>query len=191
MLPPWRKYQNSPESSIPIHLSFSSPPDVQRPEEIELVVALTFERFDAKLHALVGNASTVGLIPTPLLIDYQLERLCGASNESCRSIPFFHPKGSSSIGQERGSTINVASETGLKGCADWGAYGTSKSRIDGCKRSGQRNSGGWDCNEIQSVVSGQISRISDTIFLGKIYLGHTSLGCLSTRELDPGYRLRL
>ena len=46
---------------------------LSRQEDIERIVAITLHDFNGRLDILVNNASTIGPVPMPYLLDYSLE----------------------------------------------------------------------------------------------------------------------
>jgi NAD(P)-dependent dehydrogenase (short-subunit alcohol dehydrogenase family) len=108
--------------------------DIQKPEEIERIVAVTFEKFDAHLDVLVNNASTLGPTPMPLLIDYPYEEFRKVLEVNLIAPFLLIQKTLPALIESKGSIINVTSDAGRKGYPGWGAYGISKSGIDGMSR---------------------------------------------------------
>ncbi len=105
--------------------------DLSRPDEVERMVAETFEEFRGRLDILVNAASTLGQVPMPLLVDYPLDvfRRVLATNLIA---PFLLiQKVLPAILESRGSIINVTSDAGRHGYPGWGAYGISKFGIEG------------------------------------------------------------
>jgi NAD(P)-dependent dehydrogenase (short-subunit alcohol dehydrogenase family) len=108
--------------------------DIQKPEEIERVVAVTFEKFDAQLDVLVNNASTIGPTPMPLLIDYPLEQFRRVLEVNLISPFLLIQKTLPALIKTKGSIINVTSDAGKNGYAGWGAYGISKFGVEGMSK---------------------------------------------------------
>lgn len=105
--------------------------DIQSPEEIERIVATTFDRFEGHLDVLVNNASTIGPTPMPLLVDYPLEDFREVLNTNLISPFLFIKKALPALIESHGSIINVTSDAGRHGYPGWGAYGISKFGIEG------------------------------------------------------------
>ncbi|MGI0090359.1 MAG: SDR family NAD(P)-dependent oxidoreductase [Nitrososphaerales archaeon] len=108
--------------------------DIQRPEEIERIVATTFDRFDGRLDVLVNNASTIGPTPMPFLIDYPLEDFQRVLDTNLIAPFLFIKKSLPAIIENQGSIINVTSDAGKHGYPGWGAYGISKFGIEGMSK---------------------------------------------------------
>lgn len=108
--------------------------DIQRPEEIERVIGVTYDNFDGRLDVLVNNASTLGPTPMPMLIDYPLDDFRRVLETNLVSPFLFIKKTLSALIESRGSVINVTSDAGRHGYPGWGAYGISKFGIEGLSK---------------------------------------------------------
>ena len=105
--------------------------DLRRQEDVERVVATALGAFGGRLDVLVNNASALGPVPMPYLLDYPLEDF-RAVLETNLLAPFVLIKKALPAMIERGgSIINVTSEAGRTGYPGWGAYGISKFGLEG------------------------------------------------------------
>lgn len=105
--------------------------DLRRQEEIERVVATTLEEFGGRLDVLVNNASTIGPVPMPYLLDYPLEDFRTVIDTNLIAPFLLIKKALPAMIEHGGSIINVTSDAGRTGYPGWGAYGISKFGIEG------------------------------------------------------------
>jgi len=105
--------------------------DLNRPEDIERVVATTLAEFDGRLDILVNNASTLGPTPMPFLLDYPLEDFRRVLGVNLIAPYLFIKKVLPAMIERGGAIINVTSDAGRVGYPGWGAYGISKFGIEG------------------------------------------------------------
>ncbi|MEK3991134.1 MULTISPECIES: SDR family NAD(P)-dependent oxidoreductase [Robertmurraya] len=110
---------------------FAIKADISLPRDVERFVALTVERF-GQIDVLINNASTLGLSPMPLLLDYPEDDFSTTLRVNVLG-PFSLTKRVliHMLLQNKGSVINITSEAGSTGYAGWGAYGVSKFAIEG------------------------------------------------------------
>ncbi|MEI5908956.1 SDR family oxidoreductase [Bacillus spongiae] len=104
--------------------------DIANPNEVERFVSVVEEQIET-IDVLINNASIFGPGPT-LLADYgnqafQEVLLVNAMN------PFFMTKRvlPGMMSRNSGRIINITSEAGKTGFAEWGAYGVSKFALEG------------------------------------------------------------
>jgi NAD(P)-dependent dehydrogenase (short-subunit alcohol dehydrogenase family) len=105
--------------------------DLCRPEEVERAAAEVLAEFGGQLDVLVNNASVLGPVPLPYLLDYPADdfRRVLATNLVA---PFLLIQKLLPALLERGGVIlNVTSDAGVVGYPGWGAYGISKFGIEG------------------------------------------------------------
>jgi NAD(P)-dependent dehydrogenase (short-subunit alcohol dehydrogenase family) len=105
--------------------------DLRRQEEIERVVATTLGEFDGRLDVLVNNASIIGPVPLPYLLDYPLEDFRAVLDTNLIAPFLLIKKALPAMIEQGGSIINVTSDAGRTGYPGWGAYGISKFGIEG------------------------------------------------------------
>ncbi|MCS1350767.1 SDR family NAD(P)-dependent oxidoreductase [Mechercharimyces sp. CAU 1602] len=104
--------------------------DVSQPAEIDRFVSVT-EATYGQIDVLINNASLFGPGPTPLL-DYSL-----ASFQEVLAVntigPFLLTQRvlPGMLTHAHGRIINITSEAGQTGFAEWGAYGISKFAVEG------------------------------------------------------------
>ncbi|HEX7176221.1 MAG TPA: SDR family oxidoreductase [Pyrinomonadaceae bacterium] len=105
--------------------------DLRRHEDVERTVATTLSEFGGRLDVLVNNASSIGPVPLPFLLDYPLEDFRSVLDTNLVA-PFILIKKTLPAMVERGgSIINVTSDAGVVGYPTWGAYGISKFGLEG------------------------------------------------------------
>ncbi|KGP71490.1 SDR family NAD(P)-dependent oxidoreductase [Pontibacillus yanchengensis] len=108
----------------------ASSADVTQPKDVDRFISVVEDAFGS-IDVLINNASTFGPGPT-LLSDYPIEQFeevirVNTSNPflvTKRVLPGMLAKG-------KGSIINVTSEVGKTGLAEWGAYSISKFGVEG------------------------------------------------------------
>ena len=105
--------------------------DIGRHEDIERVVATTLSEFGGRIDVLVNNASTLGPVPMPYLLDYPLEDFQNVLAVNLIAPYLFIRKILPAMIERGGSIINVTSDAGRSGYPGWGAYGISKFGIEG------------------------------------------------------------
>ncbi|MFD2923555.1 SDR family NAD(P)-dependent oxidoreductase [Halobacillus naozhouensis] len=104
--------------------------DVSRIHEIEKFVSVVEDKFGS-VDVLINNASVFGPGPKQLL-DYDHEQFLQVLKVNCMN-PFLVTKRvlPGMIANRSGSIINLTSEAGHTGFAEWGAYGVSKFAVEG------------------------------------------------------------
>jgi NAD(P)-dependent dehydrogenase (short-subunit alcohol dehydrogenase family) len=104
--------------------------DVSLAKDIDRFVSVTEEAF-GKVDILINNASVFGPGPT-LLADYPEEHFLEVLRINVMN-PFLMTKRvlPGMLIREEGSIINVTSEAGQTGFAEWGSYGISKFAVEG------------------------------------------------------------
>ncbi|HEV2707408.1 MAG TPA: SDR family oxidoreductase [Pyrinomonadaceae bacterium] len=105
--------------------------DLRRQEDIERVVATTLDVFGGRLDVLVNNASSIGPVPLPYLLDYPLEDFRAVIDTNLVAPFLLIKKALPAMIERGGSIINVTSDAGRTGYPGWGAYGISKFGIEG------------------------------------------------------------
>ncbi|RLQ93065.1 SDR family NAD(P)-dependent oxidoreductase [Falsibacillus albus] len=106
------------------------PADVSNPEDVERFVSITEAEY-GRVDVLINNASVFGPGPT-LLNDYPNEDFINVIQVNVFN-PFIMTKRvlPGMLARNEGSIINVTSEAGKTGFAEWGAYGISKFAVEG------------------------------------------------------------
>ncbi|QDP41836.1 SDR family NAD(P)-dependent oxidoreductase [Radiobacillus deserti] len=104
--------------------------DVSRREDVDRFISLAEDRF-GKVDVLINNASVFGPGPS-LLVDYPTEAFQNVLKLNTLSV-FLVTKRvlPGMLIRDSGSIINVTSEAGATGFAEWGAYGISKFALEG------------------------------------------------------------
>jgi NAD(P)-dependent dehydrogenase (short-subunit alcohol dehydrogenase family) len=105
--------------------------DISRQDEIERVVGTTLEAFAGRLDVLVNNASALGPVPMPYLLDYPLEDFRAVLDTNLIAPFLLIKKVLPAMIERGGSIINVTSDAGQVGYPGWGAYGISKFGLEG------------------------------------------------------------
>ena len=105
--------------------------DLSRETEIERLIALIFHTFEDRLDFLINNASALGPSPMPLLVDYPVEKFRFVLETNLVAPFLLIQKVLPAMFENGGSVINVASDAGIHGYPNWGAYGISKFGLEG------------------------------------------------------------
>ena len=105
--------------------------DLTRQAQIERVVATTLAEFAGRLDVLVNNASALGPVPMPYLLDYPLEDFRAVLDTNLIAPFLLIKKVLPAMIERGGSIINVTSDAGRIGYPGWGAYGISKFGLEG------------------------------------------------------------
>ncbi len=108
--------------------------DLRREDDVERVVAAALYEFGGRLDVLVNNASALGPAPMPYLLDYPLEDFRTVLDTNLLAPFLLIKKVLPAMAEHGGSIINVTSDAGVVGYPGWGAYGISKSGIEGMSR---------------------------------------------------------
>ncbi|MCA0972045.1 SDR family oxidoreductase [Halobacillus litoralis] len=104
--------------------------DVTDSKDVERFISIVEDRF-GRIDVLINNASTFGPGPT-LLADYPAEEFRDVIETNIMN-PFLVTKRvlPGMLTRGDGSIINVSSEVGKYGVAEWGAYSVSKFGVEG------------------------------------------------------------
>ena len=104
--------------------------DVTKPDDIDRFVSVVEDRF-GHIDVLINNASMFGPGPT-LLADYPNDAFEQVLEANIMN-PFLVTKRvlPGMLARQKGSIINVTSEVGKYGVAEWGAYSVSKFGVEG------------------------------------------------------------
>jgi NAD(P)-dependent dehydrogenase (short-subunit alcohol dehydrogenase family) len=105
--------------------------DISRQDEIERVVATALDAFGGRLDVLVNNASALGPLPMPYLLDYPLADFRAVLDTNLIAPFLLIKKVLPAMIERGGSIINVTSDAGQVGYPGWGAYGISKFGLEG------------------------------------------------------------
>jgi NAD(P)-dependent dehydrogenase (short-subunit alcohol dehydrogenase family) len=108
--------------------------DLAREEDVERAVAAALHAFDGRLEVLVNNASVLGPTPLPYLLDYPLDDFRAVLGVNLIAPFLLIKKALPALVEAGGSIINVTSDAGVVGYPGWGAYGISKSGLEGLSR---------------------------------------------------------
>jgi len=108
-----------------INADFSSTADVER------VAAVTLATCGGRLDILVNNASTLGPVPMPYLLDYPADDFQQVLNINLIAPFVLIQNLLAAMIDHGGSIINVTSDAGRVGYPGWGAYGISKFGLEG------------------------------------------------------------
>jgi NAD(P)-dependent dehydrogenase (short-subunit alcohol dehydrogenase family) len=108
--------------------------DLTREADIERAVATALHEFAGRLDVLVNNASILGPTPMPYLLDYPLDDFRAVLETNLLAPFLLIKKALPALVATGGSIINVTSDAGIVGYPGWGAYGISKSGIEGLSR---------------------------------------------------------
>jgi NAD(P)-dependent dehydrogenase (short-subunit alcohol dehydrogenase family) len=130
-LPPLRELQEQIRLIAPQTKVLPVEADMSHPADIERLFAVTLSEFGGRLDVLINNASALGPVPMPLLLDYPPAdfqhvlhtNLIGPYLAIREALPAMFERG--------GSIINVTSDAGIVGYPGWGAYGISKFGLEG------------------------------------------------------------
>ncbi|MBV9299808.1 MAG: SDR family oxidoreductase [Verrucomicrobia bacterium] len=109
----------------PIQADLGSMADVERTS------AVTLEACGGRLDILVNNASTLGPVPMPYLLDYPVEDFQEVLNVNLIAPLLLIQNLLAAMIDHGGSIINVTSDAGRVGYPGWGAYGISKFGLEG------------------------------------------------------------
>src|SRR6266404_2785998 len=99
--------------------------------DIERLAAIALEACGGRLDILVNNASTLGPVPIPYLLDYPVDDFQQVLNVNLVAPLLLIQNLLAAMIDHGGSIINVTSDAGRVGYPGWGAYGISKFGIEG------------------------------------------------------------
>jgi NAD(P)-dependent dehydrogenase (short-subunit alcohol dehydrogenase family) len=108
--------------------------DLRRAADVERVAATVLAHTGGRLDVLVNNASALGPVPMPLLVDTPADAFRAVLETNLVAPFLLIQKLLPALVASRGSVINVTSDAGVTGYAGWGAYGISKSGLEGLTR---------------------------------------------------------
>jgi NAD(P)-dependent dehydrogenase (short-subunit alcohol dehydrogenase family) len=108
--------------------------DLARSEDVDRVAATTLAAFGGRLDVLVNNASALGPTPMPFLLDYPPADFRHVLDTNLVAPFLLIRQLLPALVERGGSVINVTSDAGVVGYPGWGAYGISKSGIEGLSR---------------------------------------------------------
>ena len=104
------------------------PGDITDPDHRQLLVEIVKGR--GGLDILVNNASTLGHLPMPSLIDYSLDELRRAFETNTLAPLALIQSMQGPLAKRRGLVVNISSDAAVGGYEDWGGYGASKAALD-------------------------------------------------------------
>jgi NAD(P)-dependent dehydrogenase (short-subunit alcohol dehydrogenase family) len=105
--------------------------DLGSSAEVERVAAVTLAACEGRLDILVNNASTIGPVPMPYLLDYPADDFHQVLNVNLIAPFLLIQNLLAAMIDHGGSIINVTSDAGRVGYPGWGAYGISKFGLEG------------------------------------------------------------
>jgi NAD(P)-dependent dehydrogenase (short-subunit alcohol dehydrogenase family) len=105
--------------------------DLGLPADVERVAAVTLEACNGHLDVLVNNASILGPVPMPYLLDYPAEDFQQVLQVNLAAPFLLIQNLIGAMVEHGGSIINVTSDAGRTGYPGWGAYGISKFGLEG------------------------------------------------------------
>ncbi|CAN5427150.1 SDR family oxidoreductase [soil metagenome] len=99
-------------------------------DEVHLIeIAETIDKKNWKINLLVNNASTLGALPMPRLLDHPVEELHKVFHTNMIAPVSLLQKLNPFLAS--GATIvNISSDAGVEAYENWGAYGSSKAGLD-------------------------------------------------------------
>jgi NAD(P)-dependent dehydrogenase (short-subunit alcohol dehydrogenase family) len=105
--------------------------DLASAADAERVAAVTLAACGGRLDILVNNASTLGPVPMPYLLDYPADDFQQVLNVNLIAPFLLIQNLLAAMIDHGGSIINVTSDAGRVGYPGWGAYGISKFGLEG------------------------------------------------------------
>jgi NAD(P)-dependent dehydrogenase (short-subunit alcohol dehydrogenase family) len=105
--------------------------DLGSTADVERVAAITLEACNGRLDVLVNNASTLGPVPMPYLLDYPADDFQQVLRVNLAAPFLLIQNLMGAMVEHGGSIINVTSDAGRTGYPGWGAYGISKFGLEG------------------------------------------------------------
>jgi NAD(P)-dependent dehydrogenase (short-subunit alcohol dehydrogenase family) len=105
--------------------------DLGSTTDVERVAAVTLAACEGRLDILVNNASILGPVPMPYLLDYPAEDFQQVLNVNLIAPFLLIQNLLAAMIDHGGSIINVTSDAGRVGYPGWGAYGISKFGLEG------------------------------------------------------------
>jgi NAD(P)-dependent dehydrogenase (short-subunit alcohol dehydrogenase family) len=105
--------------------------DLGSTADADRVAAVTLAACEGRLDILVNNASTLGPVPMPYLLDYPADDFQQVLNVNLIAPFLLIQNLLAAMIDHGGSIINVTSDAGRVGYPGWGAYGISKFGLEG------------------------------------------------------------
>jgi NAD(P)-dependent dehydrogenase (short-subunit alcohol dehydrogenase family) len=105
--------------------------DMGAAADVERVAAIALEASGGRLDVLVNNASALGPVPMPYLLDYPADDFQQVLNVNLVAPFLLIQNLLAAMIDHGGSIINVTSDAGRVGYPGWGAYGISKFGLEG------------------------------------------------------------
>jgi NAD(P)-dependent dehydrogenase (short-subunit alcohol dehydrogenase family) len=105
--------------------------DLGSTADVERAAAITLAACSGRLDILVNNASTLGPVPMPYLLDYPADDFQQVLNVNLVAPFLLIQNLLAAMIDHGGSIINVTSDAGRVGYPGWGAYGISKFGLEG------------------------------------------------------------
>lgn len=105
--------------------------DLGATADVERVAAITLEACNGRLDVLVNNASILGPVPMPYLLDYPADDFQRVLQVNLAAPFLLIQNLMGAMVEHGGSIINVTSDAGRTGYPGWGAYGISKFGLEG------------------------------------------------------------
>ncbi len=104
--------------------------DIVARNDVERLAAEALSRF-GRVDILVNNASALGPVPMPLLLDTPIDAFATVFETNVLA-PFLLIRAIAGqmLARGKGLIINVSSDAGVVGYPRWGAYGVSKAALD-------------------------------------------------------------
>ena len=104
--------------------------DVASRDDVERLAAEALARF-GRVDILINNASALGPVPMPLLLDTPIDAFQSVLDTNVLA-PFLLIRALAGpmLARGDGLVINVSSDAGVVGYPQWGAYGVSKAALD-------------------------------------------------------------
>jgi NAD(P)-dependent dehydrogenase (short-subunit alcohol dehydrogenase family) len=99
--------------------------------DVERIAAITVQASGSRLDGLINNASTLGPVPMPYLLDYPVDDFQQVLNVNLIGPFLLIQNLLAAMIDHGGSIINVTSDAGRVGYPGWGAYGISKFGLEG------------------------------------------------------------
>ncbi len=104
--------------------------DVSDRADVERLAGESLAHF-GRVDVLINNASALGPVPMPYLVDYAIEDFEWVLRTNVIG-PFLLTRAliGQMLARDSGSIVNVSSDAGVIGYPTWGAYGVSKAALD-------------------------------------------------------------
>jgi NAD(P)-dependent dehydrogenase (short-subunit alcohol dehydrogenase family) len=128
---PLQKLQSEIGQIAPATTVVTIQADLGSSADVERVAAITLEACGGRLDILVNNASTLGPVPMPYLLDYPADDFQQVVNVNLVAPFLLIQNLLAAMIDHGGSIMNVTSDAGRVGYPGWGAYGISKFGLEG------------------------------------------------------------